>query len=112
MTRDDLITRLLSLPELIEAEEQALLAASERVAERKYDREWHKAELLLAGSIDGRNQEQRDAQLVVMLQCQDTAVAFAEREVARCRVTLARRTNDYRSVRAVAALLASEARDE
>jgi hypothetical protein len=111
MTRDDLVTKLLSLPELIETQEQVLLANTSALQEARAERDLREATLLLGGSIDARNAEGRAAQLLVALHDEDAEIRCHERQVAHERIVLGRLVNDFRSVRALISLLAAEAQE-
>jgi len=112
MTRDDLITQLLALPERIEAQEEMLLADMSALADARAERALKEAILLLGPTIDGKNADARAAQLLRALADEDAEIRCREREVAHERVLLHRLENDFRSARALVALLASEGRDE
>jgi hypothetical protein len=109
MTRDDLVTRLLALPTQIEVQEHILLANTSALQEARAERDLREATLLLGGTIDGKNAEQRAAQLLQALSGEDAEIRCHERQVAYERIVLGRPVNDFRSVRALLALIAAEA---
>jgi hypothetical protein len=112
MTRDDLITSLIGLPEQIETQEQVLLANTSALQEARAERDLREATLLLGGNIDGKNAEARAAQLLQALHDEDAEIRCHERQTAHERIVLGRLVNDFRAARALIGLLAAEARDE
>lgn len=122
MTRDELMQALLQAPEQIMAAEKDLLVASDALrfaeaaledARTNYlngkaladDGNWiTPAEPL----INGKNAEQRDAQLKELTKRERAAVQSAATELERRRAALNLAQNRFRALRAIAALLSGE----
>ena len=105
MDRQQVIDRLLKLPQEIEETEVALLdaqvgalAAKETVADRE-------AELLVSGVIDGKNAETRSAQVRAATEAERLAAREAENAVSRCGIRFTALCNEFKALISAAALI-------
>lgn len=105
MSKQEIINRLMALPNEIFAAESVLIAANEKVQEAKNALAIKEAELLTSGKIDGKNAEQRAAQLKALTEAERQAVAQAESEMPKVRAQLARLQNEFAALRAVAGMM-------
>lgn len=122
MTRDELIQALEASPEEILAAEKELLVAADALRFAETALEDAKVNYLngkvLAGDgnwitpaeplINGKNAEQRDAQLKDLTKRPRAAVQAAAADVERRRAALNLAQNRFKALRAIAALLSGE----
>lgn len=105
MTKIELIEKLFTLPELIEAQEQTVIAAYNQVQESKSILTEAEDVLILSGQIDGKNAETRSAQLRAKTAKEREAVQKAENNLSVARAHLNRLTNELAACRAIAGML-------
>ena len=105
MTKIELIEKLSTLPELIEAQEQSVIAAYNQVQESKSILTEAEDVLILSGQIDGKNAETRNAQLRANTAKEREAIQKAENELSITRAHLNRLNNELAVCRAIAAML-------
>ncbi len=109
ITREDVVRRLVELPEAIFQTEQNVLNASLNLDQAKANLEVRKTDLLLGKDenikIDGKNAETRAAQLNEATKEEQAQVDKAEEELARLRLELNKLNNEFRALQAVAGLL-------
>lgn len=109
--RWDFARRLAALPAQIEEAEHDLLATTMTLSDLRARFEIRRARLLDSGEIDGKNDEIRRAQLLLLTLREREAVDAAELEVMRYRIGRDRLINELSALRACARLLGSEERD-
>lgn len=105
MTKLELIEKLSTLPGLIEAQEQSVIAAYNQVQESKSILSEAEDVLILSGQIDGKNAETRNAQLRANTAKEREAIQKAENELSITRAHLNRLNNELAVCRAIAAML-------
>ena len=122
VTREELMAELLAAPEQIMAAEKELLVASDALRWAEAALEDAKVNYLNGKApaddghwfapaeplINGKNAEQRDAQLKELTKRERAAVQAAAADVERRRAALRLAENRFRALRSVAALLAGE----
>ena len=108
MDKTALITRLMEIPGEIRRGETVLIdlmydlqAAKDQLASKE-------ADLVLAGEIDGKNAEIRNAQMRKLTTTEREAVVAADRMLALHRVDLTLLQNEFRAMRSVARLIGTE----
>ena len=111
LTRDDLITRLLRLPTLIQKQEEGLLQMQKEAQEAKDALKEKEYTLLLAEVdgrpvIDGKNESIRGFQLQELTGDLRRDVRNAEALVAGQRICVTAMQNEFAALRAVARLFA------
>jgi hypothetical protein len=110
--RNALAKKLMALPAQIEESERAVLAVEEErrlVAEHLAAKE---ATLRLDGTLDGKNELTRAAQLREHTGDERQALLTCEMRLKEAQITLRRRHNEMTSACAIARLLAGEGRGE
>ena len=105
MTKLELIEKLSTLPELIEAQEQVVIAAYGQAQESKAILTEAEDVLILIGQIDGKNAETRSAQLRAKTASEREAIQKAENELSVARAHLNRLNNELTVCRAIAGML-------
>lgn len=108
MDKQYIINRLMALPLEIATAEAEVINAQARVQVAKDSLATTEAELLISGKIDGKNAEQRAAQLRQETEAERAVVATTENDMAQLRAQLSRLQNEFRAMRSVARLLSSE----
>ena len=106
------IGRLLQLPELIERAEQDVIEIHENLTAAKEALDELEAMLILGQSsikIDGKNAEQRQAQVFQATVDERSVLATDERALAVKRAELSRLKNELKAYSVVASLMAGEA---
>ena len=110
MNRDELVRRLLELPAVIGREEVEYISAQQDLRwAREHLANAEAALLLKPEEIDGKNAEQRTAQLRVRTMAERKRLLDAELEEDRYARRLHELQNELASLRAVARLLAADA---
>jgi hypothetical protein len=105
MTKMDLIDKLASLPELIEAQGRVVINAYQQVQKSKKGLTESEDILLLSGVIDGKNAEIRAAQMRENTVSEREAAQNAERQLSIEQVKLNRLNNELAVYRAIAGML-------
>lgn len=105
MSKQDIINRLMALPEEIYAAENSLIIVNEKVQEAKNNLATSEAILLSSGKIDGKNAELRAAQLKQMTEAERKAVADAENQLPAARALLTKLQNEFTALKAVAGMM-------
>lgn len=105
MTKLDLINKLVSLPELIEAQEKAVSAVYQQVQDSKNVLTEAEDVLFLSGQIDGKNAETRAAQLRAKTVNEREGLQKAENLLSAERAKLNRLNNELAVYRAIAGML-------
>lgn len=105
MTKLDLINKLVSLPELIEAQEKAVSAVYQQVQDSKNVLTEAEDVLFLSGQIDGKNAETRAAQLRAKTVNEREGLQEAENLLSAERAKLNRLNNELAVYRAIAGML-------
>jgi hypothetical protein len=105
--RGDLLRRIASLPARLEAAEAALLQASGQVEGASNALAERRATLLLdPEAITGRNEHQREAQLLHLTREERRALTAAEAERDQARLRLNRLQHEFAAARVCARLIA------
>lgn len=105
MTKNELISELLELPEEVYNAELEVIEAYEQVQKKKDLLVAKEDELLMSGTIDGKNAETRQAQLRNFTADERQAVQQAENELSKIRALLNLRRDILSSYKAIAKLL-------
>ena len=105
MTKLDLINKLVSLPELIEAQEKAVSAVYQQVQESKIILTEAEDVLFLSGQIDGKNAETRTAQVRAKTVNEREGLQKAESLLSAERAKLNRLNNELAVYKAIAGML-------
>lgn len=105
MDKQALIDKLAALPELIEAQEQVVIAAYGQVQESKSILSEAEDVLQLSGVIDGKNAEIRQAQLRAKTAGEREGLQKAESNLSREKAKLNLLTNELAVCRAIAGML-------
>lgn len=105
MNKQELITKLSTLPGEIEAQEQVVITAYEQVQESKAILAEAEDVLQLSGVIDGKNAETRNAQMRSKTTDERQGVQQAENGLSIARATLNRLNNELAVFRAIAYML-------
>jgi hypothetical protein len=109
ITREELLDRLASLPAELEAAEEELLQANRHLEEARNSLAERRACLLLdADAVNGRNEQQREAQLFDLTREERHGVAVAEASHAEAKMRLNRLQHEFAAARSCARLIASE----
>ncbi len=115
MTRDELIGQLLGFPDEIGEWEAELLRRQSALQDAREALDAREAAILLGtvpgAAINGKNAEQRAAEMRGFTDDERLAVRLAEAEVGACRIALDRRRNGFAACRAVARLLSGDVLD-
>jgi hypothetical protein len=107
--RAQLIQKLESMPEVIHRAELELLKAAEDTRQAKLALDMREGALILEeGLINGKNAEQRRAQLDSHTIEERNALVTAQQVEASARAMLTRQQNEFAAYRAMARLLAEE----
>lgn len=110
--KQQIIERLMALPEEIASAEKALIDAQRAVEVAKSELVDREAALINGKvddiKIDGKNAEQRQAQLREATKFQRDAVAICEHDLQVAKVRLNSLTNQFRALRSAAMLLSGE----
>jgi hypothetical protein len=110
ITRDDLITKLLALPRILEGRRDAVLEAELEVLEAKADlreKEWDLLQVMVSDDkplIDGKNEAVRAHQLRELSRPQLKDLHEAEMNLDNMRLHLKVREDEFAALRAVARL--------
>jgi hypothetical protein len=112
MTRDEILTALSKLPSQIERAELALLACRQAEDRQEEAARGAEAALLLGGSIDGKNQESRAAQLRLEMAGYRATAAELQEKTARAGIKLRRLQAEFSAAKAAARLLAGDGEGE
>lgn len=105
MTRADVIRRLTELPEAMANVEALIFAATWATLAAKKNLEEVTASLYLSGSIDGRNSEMREAQILLQTVAARDHVRTCEMEEANQKRALRDLDREFGALRAIARLL-------
>ncbi len=105
MTKLDLINKLFSLPELIEAQEKAVSAVYQQVQDSKNVLTEAEDVLFLSGQIDGKNAETRNAQMRAKTVNEREGLQKAENLLSAERAKLNRLNNELAVYKAIAGML-------
>ena len=105
MTKMELIDKLASLPELIEAQEKTIIVIYGQVQECKRVLTEAEDDLLLSGAIDGKNAEIRAAQMRVKTPKEQESIRVSEKALSVERVKLNRLNNELAVCQAIAGML-------
>lgn len=108
MNREAVIKRLAELPEEIEWREEYVLACIVSLEGAKEKLQDEEAALLLNGKIDGKNAEQRQAQLREATKELRKLVADQEANVQDARIRLNKVVNEFKALRTMALLLGGD----
>ena len=108
MDRHTIVSRLMTLPEEIEAAEKKVLEAAQAVDMAREKVASIEAEAVLNGKITGKNETERKAQIAAMTAEARKAVAEAEAQLNSERASYNRLLNELKALRAVAQLLGGE----
>ena len=108
MNKQALIERLLALPKEIEAAEKQLLDMSRTVDEAGEKVASIERDAVLNGTITGKNETERKAQMAALTAAAREEVTEAETWLAVSRVSYNRLMNEFRALQAVAQLLSKE----
>ena len=112
MDKTLVISRLLQLPELIERAEQDVVEIHENMVSAKEALDELEAMLILGQSnikIDGKNTEQRSAQVFQATESERRVLATDERALAVKKAELHRLQNELKAYRAAVSLTTGEA---
>ena len=104
----DIVQELIDIPEEIKKAQEHVLDKSETLERVKAALKDREAELLLNGQIDGKNAEQRAAQLRMHTKAEREAIMALEAELNREKVHLDYSYNRLKALRAVARILGGE----
>lgn len=107
MNKQAVLNRLMALPAEIEAAEQEVVNAQWVMQVTKDTLADREAELMVTGQIDGKNAEQRAAQLRTLTAKERTEVANAENKLAIARARLNALHVELKALRSVAGVLAN-----
>jgi hypothetical protein len=105
MNKQDLTSKLSTLPGEIETQEQAVISAYEQVQESKSILTEAEDVLQLSGTIDGKNAEIRQAQLRAKTAGEREGLQKAESNLSREKAKLNLLINELTAYRAIAAML-------
>jgi hypothetical protein len=108
MNKQVLIERLLVLPKEIEAAEKQVLDISRTVDEAGEKVAAIERDAVLNGTITGKNETERKAQMAVLTAAAREEVTEAETWLAVSRVSYNRLMNEFRALQVVAQLLSRE----
>jgi hypothetical protein len=108
MSKADLISRLLALPGAIAACELELLEAETARGHLQAHLTTVEDQLLLSGAIDGKNAEQRNAQLRAATVASREQLDEALLTLARKKISLHHLQTEHSSLKAIARVLAAE----
>jgi len=103
--KQTLIDKLAALPGLIEDAENEVIRAVDLLQGQKDRLTEAQDRLLILGTIDGKNQETRNAQLRAQTTAEQFTVRKAENELSVARAHLNRLTNELAVCRAIAGML-------
>lgn len=106
--KSDVIKELMLIPETIKYNQTNVLAVAEKIERMKEQLKDKESELLLNGTIDGKNAEQRAAQLRMHTKAEREAIMALEAELNREKVHLDYSYNRLKALRAVARILGGE----
>ena len=104
----DIVQELIDIPEEIKKAQEHVLDKSEALERVKAALKDREAELLLNGQIDGKNAEQRAAQLRMHTKAEREAMMALEAELNREKVHLDYSYNRLKALRAIARILGGE----
>lgn len=104
----DIVQELIDIPEEIKKAQEHVLDKSETLERVKAALKDREAELLLNGQIDGKNAEQRAAQLRMHTKAEREAIMALEAELNREKVHLDYSYNRLKALRAIARILGGE----
>lgn len=104
----DIVQELIDIPEEIKKAQEHVLDKSETLERVKAALKDREAELLLNGQIDGKNAEQRAAQLRMHTKAEREAMMALEVELNREKVHLDYSYNRLKALRAIARILGGE----
>jgi hypothetical protein len=104
----DIVQELIDIPEEIKKAQEHVLDKSETLERVKAALKDREAELLLNGTIDGKNAEQRAAQLRMHTKAEREAMMALEAELNREKVHLDYSYNRLKALRAIARILGGE----
>lgn len=105
MSKQEIANRLMALPEEIFTIESALIGVNETILNAKNTLAAMEAALLTSGKIDGKNAEQRAAQLKQLTEDERNAVIAAESELPKVRAALTKLQNEFAALKAVAGMM-------
>lgn len=105
MSKQDIINRLMALPNEIFAAESQLIAIGEAVQDAKNALTTKEADLLISGEINGKNAEQRAAQLMQLTEAERKTLAIEENLLPRVRANLTKLQNEFAALKAVAGMM-------
>src|SRR5688500_15193427 len=105
MTREQIITRLLTLPAELAAAESTLFRAQQEATRAKDALQDAEDRLRLRGAIDGRNEAARAAQLRQSTVAQQVEHRSAQDLASSAAVCLRNLTNEFSALKAVARLV-------
>ena len=105
MTKVELIEKLYTLPKLIEDAENEVIRAVDLLQGQKDRLTEVQDRLFILGTIDGKNQETRNAQLRAQTTAEQFIVRKAENDLSIARVALNRLNNELAICRAIAGML-------
>ena len=105
MDKQFVIGRLMALPQEIFATENELITISEKIQDAKNTLTAREAELLTSGMIDGKNAEQRAAQLKQLTELERATMANTEKQLPAIRAALTRLQNEFSALKAVAGMM-------
>ncbi len=105
MSKQGIISRLMALPGEIAMQENRIIDRQVLIQVTKTELANVEAELLTSGKIDGKNAEQRAAQLKQATIEEREAVAYGETELARERAALNLLQNEFAALKAVAGMM-------
>ncbi len=104
----DIVQELIDIPEEIKEAQEHVLDKSETLERVKAALKDREAELLLNGQIDGKNAEQRAAQMREKTKDLLGQVNKLEAELAKAKMELDHACNRFKALRAIARILGGE----
>jgi hypothetical protein len=108
LTKDDVIKRLLELPEVIAQDERCFLQTQQTLDSARRLLAGKEAELLSSGSIDGKNAEIRAAQLRQSTNEERDAITVIEGNVPWGKIALTCDLNEFSALKSIARLMSVE----
>lgn len=100
--RENIIRELVTAPEDIRTAQAEVLTRTEKLEKARAVLKTREGELLLTGAIDGKNAEQRAAQLWEQTREERARVETAEAELSRARLNLDYAYNHFKALRSIA----------
>lgn len=108
VNRENIINELVAMPIELKKVQAQVLCKAEKFEKAKAMLKDRECKLLLDGAIDGKNAEQRFAQLREQTQEERVLVEEAEAELNRAKLELDYAYNRFKALRAVARILGGE----